>query len=160
MLTKIKLKCNQIFKIRSYHYHKIYHIIGRPLLGSLVFTNFIVALDISKAFERVWHKSLLSKLPFFGFTPSICSPLLDFLLNRSISVIVNGPVSPPQPIANFIPHLYKRSFVNHIKPNSLICWRLTLRSSSKFPWNFSINSRLASRVSLMISVKNCQLESR
>ncbi len=29
--------------------------------------TFSVALDISKAFQRVWHKSLLSKLPSFGF---------------------------------------------------------------------------------------------
>ncbi len=29
--------------------------------------TFSVALDISEAFDRVWHKSLLSKLPSFGF---------------------------------------------------------------------------------------------
>ena len=30
--------------------------------------SFVVALDISKAFNRVWHKALLAKLPSFGFT--------------------------------------------------------------------------------------------
>ena len=30
----------------------------------------VVALDISKAFDRVWHANLLSKLPACGFHPS------------------------------------------------------------------------------------------
>ena len=55
--------------------------------------SFVVDLDISKAFDRVWHASLLSKLPSFGFLPSICSLLLDYLSNRSLSVVVDGSVS-------------------------------------------------------------------
>jgi len=31
--------------------------------------TFIVALDISKDFARVLHKTLLAKLPSYGFTP-------------------------------------------------------------------------------------------
>jgi exonuclease III len=33
--------------------------------------SFAVALDISKAFDRVWHKALISKLPSFGIYPSL-----------------------------------------------------------------------------------------
>ena len=66
--------------------------------------SFIVALDISKAFDRVWHKSLLSKLPSFGFSPSICSLLLNYLSDRSLSVVVDGSVSPPLPINSGVPH--------------------------------------------------------
>ena len=29
--------------------------------------SFIVAVDIFKAFDRIWHSSLLAKLPSFGF---------------------------------------------------------------------------------------------
>ena len=37
--------------------------------------TFAVGLDISKAFDRVWHKSLISKLPSYGFYPSLCDSL-------------------------------------------------------------------------------------
>ncbi len=40
--------------------------------------TFSVALDISKAFDRVWHKSLFSKLPSFSFYPSLCSLISSF----------------------------------------------------------------------------------
>src|SRR5678816_78341 len=40
----------------------------------------VVALDISKAFERVWHASLLSKLPSFGFPLSLCLNLSSLSL--------------------------------------------------------------------------------
>ena len=55
--------------------------------------SFIVALDISKAFDRVWHPALLSKLPHFGFPPSLCSFIENYLSGRSLSVVVNGSAS-------------------------------------------------------------------
>jgi hypothetical protein len=52
-----------------------------------------VALDISKAFDRVWHTALLSKMKSFG----ICSGLVEwtesFLANRSIRVVLDGQMS-------------------------------------------------------------------
>ena len=53
----------------------------------------MVALDISKAFDRVWHASLLSKLPSFGFPSSLCLLMSSFLSNRSISAVVDGATS-------------------------------------------------------------------
>ncbi|KAG5898379.1 hypothetical protein JTB14_015810 [Gonioctena quinquepunctata] len=49
-----------------------------------------VALDISKAFDRVWHQGLLAKLPSYGLAPQLCSLLASFLSNRSLHVVVDG----------------------------------------------------------------------
>ncbi len=65
--------------------------------------TFSVALDILKAFERVWHKSLLSKLPSFLFYPSRCSFISSFLSARSISAVLDGHYSSPKPINSGVP---------------------------------------------------------
>ncbi|KAJ2947549.1 hypothetical protein O0L34_g17337 [Tuta absoluta] len=49
-----------------------------------------VSLDISKAFDRVWHASLLSKLPAYGIPADFCTWISDFLSERSIRVVVDG----------------------------------------------------------------------
>ena len=63
----------------------------------------VVALDISKAFDRVWHASLLSNLPSFGFPPSLCLLLSSFLSGRSISAVVDGASSSSFPINCGVP---------------------------------------------------------
>ncbi len=65
--------------------------------------TFAFVLDMSKAFDRVWHKSLLSKLPSFGFYPSLCSFISRFLSGRSISAIVDRHCSTPKPINSGVP---------------------------------------------------------
>ncbi len=50
---------------------------------------------MSKAFDRIWHKSLLSKLPSYGFYPSLCTFISSFLSDRSISAVVDGQCSTP-----------------------------------------------------------------
>ncbi len=52
--------------------------------------TFSVALDLSKAFDRVWHKSLLSELPSFGFYPSLSSFITSFLSGHSVSTVLDG----------------------------------------------------------------------
>jgi hypothetical protein len=65
--------------------------------------SFAVALDISKAFDRVWHKALISKLPSFGIYPSLCNLLADFLSGRSIAAVVDGHRSTFKPINSGVP---------------------------------------------------------
>jgi retron-type reverse transcriptase len=50
----------------------------------------IVALDISKAFDQVWHDALLNKLPSYGLPPKLCNWTSSFLSNRTLSVVVDG----------------------------------------------------------------------
>ncbi len=52
--------------------------------------TFAIALDISKAFDRVWYKALPSKLPSFGFYPSLCTLISSFFSDRSIAAVVDG----------------------------------------------------------------------
>ena len=65
--------------------------------------SFVVALDISKAFDRVWHKALLAKLPAYGFTPSFCKLISSFLSNRFMSVVVDGANSASFPVSSGVP---------------------------------------------------------
>ena len=58
----------------------------------------IVALDISKAFDQVWHAALLNKLPSYGLSPKLCVWIGGFLSNRRISVVVDGHSSNFHPI--------------------------------------------------------------
>ncbi len=65
--------------------------------------TFAVALDIAEAFDRVWHKSLISKLPSYGFYPSLCTFISSFLSGRSISAELDGYCSKPKPINSGVP---------------------------------------------------------
>src|ERR1700755_420669 len=65
--------------------------------------SFAVALDISKAFDRVWHKALISKLPSFGIYPSLCDLLFNFLSGRSIAAVVDGHHSSYKSINSGVP---------------------------------------------------------
>ena len=49
-----------------------------------------VFLDISKAFDRVWHDGLLFKLQYYGVSGPLLSLLKDFLSGRVQRVTLNG----------------------------------------------------------------------
>nr|CAH7760777.1 unnamed protein product [Callosobruchus chinensis] len=50
----------------------------------------VVALDISKALDQLWHASLLNKLPSYGLPVKLCDWLAHFLSGRKINVVVDG----------------------------------------------------------------------
>ena len=63
----------------------------------------VVALDISKAFDRVWHAGLLNKLPSYGFTPNLCSWINNYLSGRSLRVRVDGCLSSERKFNSGVP---------------------------------------------------------
>ncbi|CAH2094107.1 unnamed protein product [Euphydryas editha] len=49
-----------------------------------------VSLDMAKAFDRVWHRGLLSKLPSYGLPEGLCKWVASFLSSRCIRAVVDG----------------------------------------------------------------------
>ena len=49
-----------------------------------------VFLDISKAFDKVWHEGLIYELQQNGISGELLNILIDFLSNRKQRVLVNG----------------------------------------------------------------------
>ena len=49
-----------------------------------------IFLDLSKAFDRVWHKGLIHKLKNIGIDGNLLSLIESFLHNRYQTVVLNG----------------------------------------------------------------------
>ena len=62
-----------------------------------------VALDISKAFDKVWHKGLLLKLACYGISGNVLAVIESFLSNRSLQVVVSGQTSDAHKINAGVP---------------------------------------------------------
>jgi hypothetical protein len=50
----------------------------------------IIFCDISKAFDRVWHKGLLYKLKSIGIDDTVLNWFESYLSNRRQQVVING----------------------------------------------------------------------
>jgi hypothetical protein len=50
----------------------------------------VVFLDISKAFDRVWHAGLITKLKAHGIRGKLLAWLIDYLRERQQRVLING----------------------------------------------------------------------
>ena len=55
-----------------------------------------VALDVSKAFDRVWHAGVLQKI--FGISGQIFGLIFSFLSNRRLRVVQDGKSSQEYPV--------------------------------------------------------------
>ena len=62
-----------------------------------------VALDISNAFDRVWHADLLHKLKSYGISGQIFGLISSFLSNRRLRVVLNGKFSQEYPVNARVP---------------------------------------------------------
>ena len=57
-----------------------------------------VTLDISKAFDRVWHAGLLHKLKSYGISGQIFGLISSFLSSRWLWVVLNGKTPQEYPV--------------------------------------------------------------
>ena len=62
-----------------------------------------VALDISKAFDRVWHAGLLHKLKSYGISGQIFGLISSFLSNRWVCVVLDGKSLQEYPVNAGVP---------------------------------------------------------
>ena len=62
-----------------------------------------VALDIFKAFDRVWHAGLLHKLKSYGISGQIFGLISSFLSNRRLRVVLDGRSSQEYPVNAGVP---------------------------------------------------------
>ena len=61
------------------------------------------ALDISKAFDRVWHAGLLRRLKSYGISGQIFGFISSFLSNRRLRVVLDGKSSQEYPANAAVP---------------------------------------------------------
>ena len=85
-----------------------------------------MALDISKAFDRVWHAGLLHKLKSYGISGQIFGLISSFLSNRQLRVVLDGKSSQEYSVNAGVPHssilgrILFLLYINYL-PDNVIC---------------------------------------
>ena len=85
-----------------------------------------MALDISKAFDSVWHAVLLHKLASYGIVGQVFGLISSFLSNRRLREVLDGKSSHKYPVNARVPQgsvLGPTPFVIYINgvPDDIIC---------------------------------------
>ena len=105
----------------------------------------MVFCDISKAFDRVWHKGLLFKLQQNGITGKLLNWLSNYLTNRRQKVVIQSAESSLKPITAGVPQgsvlgpLLFLIYVNDISESLLSLTRLFADDSSLYYSTTSID---------------------
>ena len=119
-----------------------------------------VALDTSKAFDRVWHAGLLHKLKSYGISGQIFGLISSFLSNRRLRVALDGKSSQEYPVNSGVPQGYILGptlfllYINDL-PDDVICdigiyaYNTTLYSKCDQASDLWQNLELASELELI-----------
>ena len=98
----------------------------------------MVFCDVSKAFDRVWHKGLIFKLKQYGISGSLLNCVTDYLSNRTQQVVIRSCVSSSLPINAGVPQrsvlgpLLFLIYINDTADSLLSLTRLFADDSSLF----------------------------
>ena len=105
------LKTNNLFTDKNSGFHKNDGATNRLLaMANSIYKGFdnkkdsiLVSLDVSKAFDRVWHRGLLFKLKQYGITGNLLLWFKSYLTNRIQRVSVGGSFSTYKQIQAGVP---------------------------------------------------------
>ena len=85
-----------------------------------------MALDISKALDKVWDAGVLHKLKSYGISGQILGLIPSFLSNRQLQVVLDGKSSQEYPVNAGVPQgsilgpTLALLYINDL-PNDVIC---------------------------------------
>ena len=85
----------------TYQLIDIYHQNAKPLITAN--SHVLFFCDISKAFDRVWHKGLLFKLKEHGTGDNLLTWLTSYLYNRKQKVVIHASESSLLPLKAGVP---------------------------------------------------------
>ena len=105
-------------------------------------TTWAVALDISKAFDRVWHGGLLHKFKSHGISSQIFSLISSFLSNRELQVVLDGKSSQEYPVNDGVPPFLVLHFSYYILMTFLMMLSVILLSILMIPRYSNCESNL------------------
>ena len=87
-----------------------------------------VALDISKAFDRVWHAGLFHKLESYGISGQILGLISSFLSKRRLRVVLDGKLSVLMILLSVL------SAIRHLTCGNNLNWLLNLNLIYESLW--------------------------
>ena len=95
-------------------------------------------LDISKAFDKVWHEGLIYKLKSMGFSDSLLKLIQSFLSNKFQRILLNGQTSKWLPVKAGVPQgsilgsLFFLIYINDLPENIESTVKLFVDDTSLF----------------------------
>ena len=97
-----------------------------------------MTLDISKAFDRVWHAGLLHKLKSYGISGEIFGLFPPFLSSRRLRIVLDGKSSPEYPGNAVVPQgsiFGPAIFLLYINNLDVICDIAIYADDANLYWN-------------------------